>query len=480
MDEIEELNDFYERAMQLATSWGLEPFATDFHIVPSHKLYEVASYGLPGHFSHWSYGRDYWRQKTMYDHGYGRIYELVINANPAQAFLLDTNDLIDNLFVIAHVIGHSDFFANNAYFAPTNRRIEQSVAAAADRFREYEIQFGRDVVEEFIDNVFAIKEHIDPHMWIKDTPDDYEVLFDPDPYLDLFPDEQNRRHKLEEIELERRNNMFPVHPEKDIVHFIADNARLKPWQRDVMMTIRDEMQYFLPQMQTKIMNEGWASIMHHEMMHELDVECDPGGIDFADVHSSVLSAVPGQLNPYWLGYNIYRRIMAVECKEAEMPESEWYKPGPQNPGWLKCLEVRQVERDESFIRNYLDEELCIELDLFSYEFNEDEYWWEITEKPWERVRDSLVASKANMGFPYLEIVDGNYRNTGELYIVHRFDGRPLDLRWATKTMKSVTKLWGKVAHLESYDKDGVTIQVTAGPDGNGVLVKYGEDTKLYD
>src|SRR6185369_5683032 len=113
---------------------------------------------------HWSYGRDYWQQKQSYDRGHGRIYELIINANPAQAFLLDTNDLLDQLFVIVHCIGHSDFFANNAYFEHTNRKMEVSARSAAERFREYEIQYGRDVVEDFIDDVFAIREHIDPHL----------------------------------------------------------------------------------------------------------------------------------------------------------------------------------------------------------------------------------------------------------------------------------------------------------------------------
>src|SRR5687767_10019057 len=119
--ELVKLNDFYKKAMDLAHEWGLEPFETDFHVVPSHKIYEVASYGIPNHYNHWSYGRDYFRQKTMYDHGYGKIYELVINSDPAQAFLLDTNSLLENCFVIAHVLGHSDFFANNEYFAHTNR-----------------------------------------------------------------------------------------------------------------------------------------------------------------------------------------------------------------------------------------------------------------------------------------------------------------------------------------------------------------------
>lgn len=479
--ELVELNDFYKRCMDKVSEWGLEPFPVDFHIVPSHKIYEVASYGIPNHFSHWSYGRDYWIQKTQYDHGYARIYELVINANPAQAFLLDTNTLLDNQFVIAHVLGHSDFFRNNAYYAHTNRDIENSAASAAERFREYEIKYGRKVVEEFIDDVFTIKEHIDPHLRVKDTPEDYEISFDPDPYLDMFPDEQQRRQQVEDMERIIKDYMFPKEPQKDLLLFIANNGNhLKDWQKDIILTIRDEMKYFLPQMQTKIMNEGWASIIHHKLMHELDPESDPGGIEFAGIHSSVLSPRLGALNPYWLGYNIYKRIIERWDNPSDEDRDNLGMPG--NEGWAKCLEARSIERDETFLRNYLDEQICTDLDLFSYEHFEDEFeeGYVVSGKEWEKVRDTLVGNKQNMGFPYIVVFDADYLKAGGLYLQHYSDGRPLDQKWCSMTLKSVCKLWGRPVFLESRNGDNTIMYSCASPD-DAVLVVDDKGSKIsYD
>src|SRR3954470_16019769 len=146
----------------LAERLGLDPFPIHFEIVPSSIMYEFGAYGLPGRFSHWTHGRAYQQIKTMYDYGLSRIYELVINANPAYAFLLENNSVLQNKLVVAHVLGHSDFFKHNAYFAPTSRQMLETASVHAERLRQYEFEHGREAVEELLDAILSIQEHIAP------------------------------------------------------------------------------------------------------------------------------------------------------------------------------------------------------------------------------------------------------------------------------------------------------------------------------
>jgi stage V sporulation protein R len=224
---------------------------------------------------------------------------------------------------------------------------------------------------------------------------------------------------------------------------------LQPWQRDVMSMIHDEMLYFVPQMQTKIQNEGWASLWHSRIMRELDLP-DNDHLEFAELHSGVVSPHRGQLNPYYLGYKIYEDIE----KRWNNPTKEEIEKLGREPGqgMAKLFEVREVDNDVSFLRNYLTEELCEELDLFVYELIDEEDWT-ITEKRWERVRDQLVANMTNFGFPYIEVADGDYDGNRELYLHHRHEGADLDMKYARKVLEYVYKLWGRPVHLETKVED---------------------------
>src|SRR5215472_3015596 len=166
--EVKELEDAIERIWDIATGkFGLDPFPVHFEIVPATVMYEVGSYALPGRYSHWTFGKAYHRMKMMYDFGLSKIYEVVINANPAYGFLLETNSPTQNKMVIAHVLGHVDFFKNNIYYSRTNRRMVDEAALHSRRMSEYEFTHGRKVVEQFLDAVLSIEEHIDPNFFIK-------------------------------------------------------------------------------------------------------------------------------------------------------------------------------------------------------------------------------------------------------------------------------------------------------------------------
>ena len=465
--EIKALEESLQQIWDVAQKFGLDPYPTRFEIVPATVMYEVGSYALPGRYSHWTFGKAYHRMKTMYDFGLSKIYEVVINTNPAYGFLLETNSPVQNKMVIAHVLGHVDFFKNNVYFSKTNRRMVESVSTHSQRMMDYEFRYGRKTVEKFLDSVLAIEEHIDPNFFIK---------------REISPLEEQRRAELRPKEgryddlwnLDRiaRVNESPHEslshsgkirddvapgvrlPEKDIVFYIMRNSpTLSTWQRDVMAMVHEEMEYFVPQMQTKIMNEGWASFWHARIMRELDLP-DKEHIEFAELHSGVVSPQKGQLNPYYLGYKIYEDIEKRWDDPSQEERERFGRTGGQ--GREKIFEVRELENDVSFLRNYLTEDLSEELDLFVYELLEEEEWT-ITEKRWQRVRDQLVANMTNFGFPYLQVEDGDYNGNRELYLKHCYESTELDMRYARKALEHVHTLWGRPVHLETVVDDETTV-----------------------
>jgi len=456
--EVKELEAAVEQIWEIATAtFKLDPFPVRFEIVPASVMYEVGSYALPGRYSHWTFGKAYHRMKMMYDFGLSKIYEVVINSNPSYAFLLETNSLVQNMMVIAHVLGHVDFFKNSVYFSRTNRRMVDEAAMHARRMSEYEFTYGRKVVEEFLDSVLSIDEHIDPNFFIKkDVPEEEKSEAEKEKSKKKKKKAEGRYDDLlSKVEIAGQDDAVVddgthkpslATPEKDLVYYIMKNSPvLKDWQRDVMAMLREEMEYFVPQMQTKIMNEGWASYWHSRIMREMDLSTSDH-LQFAELHAGVVSPHKGQLNPYYLGYKIFEDIeKRWDNPTAEEREKFGRKGGE---GREKLFEVRELDNDISFLRNYLTEELCEELDLFVYELVDEEDWT-VTEKKWEKVRDQLVANMTNFGFPYIEVVDGDYDGNRELYLRHRYEGVELDMKYGRKTLEYVHKLWGRNVHLET-------------------------------
>ena len=270
---VADLENAIEKIWDIARRMGLDPYPVNFELVPATIMYEFGSYGLPGRFSHWSRGKAYYRMKTEYDYGLSKIYELVVNTNPSYAFLMEQNDILQNKVVVAHVLGHTDMFKNNVFFKHTPPNMIDKVSVNADRIRKYEFEHGTAMVERFLDAVLAIDEHIDPNFQLKraqaaaqgkvaskekaerpdgvDAPDTFEDLLGPD----------GRAIKRAEEERAAKRHKFPAEPEKDLLLFFAEHApSLEDWQRDILLIVREEMQYFVPQMQTKVINEGWACL----------------------------------------------------------------------------------------------------------------------------------------------------------------------------------------------------------------------------
>ncbi|MDR7074684.1 spore cortex formation protein SpoVR/YcgB (stage V sporulation) [Fictibacillus barbaricus] len=246
---------------EIADHFGLDFYPMRYEICPADIIYTFGAYGMPTRFSHWSFGKQFHKMKLQYDLGLSKIYELVINSDPCYAFLLDTNSLIQNKLIIAHVLAHCDFFKNNVRFSNTRRDMVECMTATAERVAQYEHQYGKKEVEQFLDAVLAIQEHIDPSIVRKKFKygiEEEEVITPKKetPYDDLWKLDLKKSDKP----MIKKKKSFPPQPEKDILMFIEIYSReLQEWQRDILSMMREEMLYFWPQLETKIMNEGWGS-----------------------------------------------------------------------------------------------------------------------------------------------------------------------------------------------------------------------------
>ncbi|AOC90392.1 SpoVR family protein [Bacillus sp. L381] len=464
-EETKGLQRAIEEITDIAKGFGLDFYPMRYEICPAEIIYTFGAYGMPTRFSHWSFGKQFHKMKLHYDLGLSKIYELVINSNPCYAFLLDSNSLIQNKLIVAHVLAHCDFFKNNCRFQNTNRDMVESMAATAERIKHYERIHGIKEVESFLDAILAIQEHIDPSLvrpkllWSVDDDEEDEEETASSPYDDLW-----NMDKPKQVKKKKRKKPFPPRPEKDILLFIEEHSReLEPWQRDILTMMREEMLYFWPQLETKIMNEGWASYWHQRIIRELDLTSDEA-IEFAKLNAGVIQPSKTGINPYYLGLKIFEDIEERYDNPTEEMKKTGVKPGS---GREKMFEVREIESDISFIRNYLTKDLVLREDLYLFQKQGRDY--KVIDKEWKAVRDQLVNMRVNGGFPYLTVNDGDYLKNNELYIKHWYEGIELDLKYLEKVLPYLYQLWGRSVHIESVLEDK---EVMFSYDGKGVHRRY--------
>ncbi|WP_342753242.1 SpoVR family protein [Shouchella clausii] len=440
-DNRKELQYAIEEITEIAKGFGLDFYEMRYEICPADIIYTFGAYGMPTRYNHWSFGKQYHKMKLQYDLGLSKIYELVINSDPCYAFLLDSNSLIQNKLIVAHVLAHCDFFKNNIRFSNTRRDMVESMSATAERVAHYEHIHGKEQVENFLDAVLAIQEHIDPGL-VKPV-ESSELTFEK-PRASEYEDLWNLEEQPKK-EAAPKKKRFPESPEKDVLRFIEHHSReLEPWQRDILTMMREEMLYFWPQLETKIMNEGWASYWHQRIIREMDLTSEEA-VEFAKLNAAVVQPSKTSINPYYLGLKIFEDIeQRYNEPTEEMQRKQGIKPGS---GREKIFEVREIESDTSFIRNYLTKELVHREDMYLFQKQGSDY--KVVDKAWEGVRDHITKSRVNGGFPYLVVTDGDYLKNGELYITHRFEGIELDVGHLERVLPYLYQLWGRTVHLET-------------------------------
>jgi stage V sporulation protein R len=281
-----------------------------YHLVAPEEVYFAAANGLPARYSSARWGAQFDDAYGRYRRGQERIYELIFNTRPVHAFLMDGNSLVAQTLVIAHCLGHGYVFENNAWLGAVDREIMSRVGSAADRIADYMGAYGRDRVEDFLDACHAIAVHQTQAQLIHKASVP-EPTHKPRPYDTLFPSEVAADRKQVEAERAALRRRFPREPQPDLLRFIeAHGHGLQDWQHDVMSIVASEQSYFLPQMRTKIINEGAAVLAHQEICQRLFLSADRYW-EYERLNAGVIAPQPGRVNPYNLGINIMREVMRI-------------------------------------------------------------------------------------------------------------------------------------------------------------------------
>lgn len=453
-----DLERWDERIREKVHAFGLDCFPQEFEVCDHQQMLGYMAYsGMPSHYPHWSYGKAFEKLKTMYDYGVsGLPYEMVINSNPSLAYLMRDNSLLLQILTIAHVYGHNDFFKNNFTFQTTQPEyVLERFRAHANRIRSYmeDPSIGPERVEHILDAAHALSLQCRRNL----------------AFRKLSPEEEReRRRQVVWDDGESTPHKVPAVPEEDLLLFIRDhNPFLEEWAKDLLTIVHLQAQYFLPQIETKIMNEGWASFWHREIMNSLELPQDLH-LEFLVRHNQVLRPAPGGLNPYHLGLKIWDDILRRFDGPSPEEREEYGMEG--NNGMRKLFEVRASDRDVSFLRRFLTRELMEELDLFEYQSRgNDKVISNVSDEiGWEQVKDTLLKSIGMNSIPVIKIEDAGHGQGAMLELRHYHDGRDLQMSYAEKTLMHLHRLWERPVALETilgsertvlgFDQQGFTMR----------------------
>ena len=446
---LKELEEWNVKIEKKAKEFGLDYYPQEFEIIGFNEMLAYEAYvGMPSKYPHWSYGKSYEKNKTLYSLNLtGLPYEMVINSNPALAYLMNENTLLLQILTMAHVYGHNDFFKNNRLFREGTKASYtiEMFKLDADIIRGYinEPSIGYEKVEKILDAAHALRYQIPRVVGVKELSDE-EIK------KSLIEEYNRKIEKRDELNSDETINLpdlskTPIEPCDDIIGFIIKYGSLEEWEKSVLKIVRRETQYFIPQIETKIMNEGWASYCHYNILKSLDLPQDLH-LEFIKRHNDVIAPALGGLNPYYVGFKVFEDI-------------------EKRYGRDKIFEVRYIERDNSFLRKYLTQQLCEELGLFQYakksfEFVVDEV---SDEQGWKSIRDTMATSCGAGSIPYIRITDLNKRD-GTLTLEHVFDGRELELLYAKETIRYLFDLWGHKVVLRTKTKEGRSVEIVCDND----------------
>lgn len=441
---VEDLKIWNEKIEKKVEEYGLDFYPQEFEMIGFNDMIGYESYvGMPSRYPHWSFGKSYEKNKMLYSLNLtGLPYEMVINSDPCLAYLMKDNTVLLQILTMAHVYGHNDFFKNNRLFKQgTKAKYTLEMFNLNSKIiREYidDPSIGYEKVERILDAAHAIKYQVGRTIGVKELSDneikesiikDYESKKENRSFLDSY----------EEIKLPNLDKI-PLEPVDDIMGFIIEYGSLKEWEKTILSIVKREAEYFLPQIETKIMNEGWASYTHYNILKQLDLPQELY-LEFIKRHNDVIAPAIGGLNPYYIGFKMFEDIEKKYGKE-------------------KIFEVRAIERDSSFLRRYLTQELCEELNLFEYNQRTfDTIIEEISDEDgWKTIRDTLSYTCGMGGIPYVRIIDLN-KNDRTLTLENVYDGRTLDLSYAKATLQYIQGLWGYDVKLitKGSDKQSVVM-----------------------
>ncbi|MEA3638618.1 MAG: SpoVR family protein [Lamprobacter sp.] len=457
--------------------FGLDTYANQVEVISSEQMIDAySSVGLPINYHHWSYGKQFVATEQTYRRGQmGLAYEIVINSDPCIAYLMEENTLPMQTLVIAHACyGHNSFFKGNYLFQTWTSAdaIIDYLVFARNYIADCEERYGTDEVELLLDSCHALMNY---------GVDRYRR---PSP---LSMAEEKRRQAERESYLQSQVNdlwrtlpvmdkeeglqddgRFPAEPQENLLYFIEKNAPLlEPWQREIVRIVRKVAQYFYPQRQTQVMNEGWATFWHYTLLNRLydqGLVGDGFMMEVLQSHTNVVyqppfdSAYYSGINPYALGFAMMRDIRRI-CEEPTDEDRDWF-PDIAGQEWLKVLDFAMRNfKDESFIAQFLSPHLMREFRLFAVTDDDREDTLEITaiheETGYRHLRQQL-ADQYNLGSrePNIQVYNVDLRGDRSLTLRHfRYNRRPLGDS-LDEMLKHIRRLWGFDVRMESVDQQG--------------------------
>lgn len=428
-----DLEKWDNKICEIARGHGLNWYPLAYETCDYREMIgHMAYHGMPSHYAHWSYGKTFERTHFMYNAGSeGLPYELIINSDPSIAYLMLENPLYLQILIMAHCVGHSDFFKNNRTFRDTDAStVTMRFRNAGKRIKSYieDPSIGVEAVEKIIDTCHAVSYQTDRRGRSRASEKELKTK-----YFEIV--NGDKKDEWKNFNLDKN----PLEPEYDVLRFILENnPKLSDWQRDVISIVHDESLYFWPQIRTKVMNEGWASFWHYRILHDLELE-DEHHIPFLKTHNAVLRPWGLKINPYHLGFEIFKDI-------------------EKRFGIEECFAARETCNDENFVMQYLTEEKARELNLFTFSpkgrKNPD---WTVDdvldgEESWHDVRAALLQSVAGNMIPAIYVDDLRKDNT--LVLRHEHDGRDLELDYADNCVKLLKNIWnGPVKLLTEIEEE---------------------------
>ncbi|KAB0584556.1 SpoVR family protein [Ideonella dechloratans] len=475
---FELITQYHEVIDRTARRFGLDTYPNQLEIITAEQMMDAyASVGMPVNYRHWSYGKEFISTEKNYKRGHmGLAYEIVINSNPCISYLMEENTMAMQALVIAHAAyGHNSFFKGNYLFRMWTdaSSIIDYLVYAKNYVAQCEERYGVDTVEEFIDSCHALQNHgVDRYRrpTKKSLAEELALRKDREAYAqqqvnDLWRTLPRKAEAAEEAPEARR---FPADPEENILYFIEKNAPLlEAWQREIVRIVRKVAQYFYPQRQSQVMNEGWATFWHHKLLNTMYDDgylTDGVMIEWLKSHTNVIYQPRvgdrgyNGLNPYALGFAMYTDIQRI-CEAPTDEDRAWF-PDIAGKPWLPTLDqAMRNYKDESFIGQFLSPKLMRDFRLFAITDDERQPTLEVSaihdEAGYRQVREAL-SRQYDLGArePNIQVWNVNLRGDRSLTLRHtQHNNRPLDDS-AQEVLKHVARLWGFGVHLESVNGQG--------------------------
>lgn len=485
---FEDLENMTNEIETIGHELGYDWYTNQIEIINAEQMMDAySSVGMPLMYKHWSFGKSFLKTKADYDaHRQGLAYEIVINSDPCIVFCMENNSQLMQALVIAHAgIGHNHFFKNNELFKEWTqaKSIVDYLEYAKKFIEQCEEKYGFEAVEEFLDVAHSLQYNSVFKYHRKERPslkNELErkitrALEDEAAFNDLW----RTVPRLEKIskkqkKIQNRKVKFNL-PEENILFFLEQYSPvLKPWHREILRIVRNIAQYFYPQMQTQIMNEGCATYTHYTIINKLydkGLLTEGAMMEFIQSHAGVTfqpdynsKYYNGSINPYAIGFAMMRDIERM-CNEPTEEDLRWFPDFAGKGNHMEVLRYAWANfRDESFIRQYLSPKVMRDFKLFSImNKSKDQYHYTVknihNDAGYRKLRSDFADSKSMNDHPQIEITDIDLDNNRVLEVQFTSrEGRRLESKDANICVGNISKLWGYIVNFTSLEEDGSYIE----------------------